>query len=69
MPSEHQYHCGVAASIGAPPVDAPLEREEQREGKLAALRSAIDEGDASGIAEDGVLDRVRDRAGLPARSR
>jgi predicted transcriptional regulator len=46
-------------------VGGALEREEQ----LAALRAAIDEGDASGIAEDGVFDRVRERAGLPARSR
>ena len=31
-----------------------LEREEQRhEAKLAALRTSIDEGDASGIAEEG----------------
>jgi antitoxin ParD1/3/4 len=37
-----------------------LEREEQQdEAKLAALRAAIDEGDASGIAEDGVFMRVR----------
>ena len=50
-------------------VGEALEREEQREGKLATLRLAIDEGDASGIAEDGVFDRVRERAGLPARSR
>jgi len=33
-----------------------LEREEQRhEAKLAALRTAIDEGDASGIAEGNAL--------------
>lgn len=37
-----------------------LEREEQQyEAKLAALRTAIDEGDASGIAEGNVFDRVR----------
>ena len=36
-----------------------LEREEQEyEAKLAVLRAAIDEGDASGIAEDGVFERV-----------
>ncbi len=50
-------------------VGGALEREEQRDGKLATLQSAIDEGDASGIAEDGVFDRVRERASLPARSR
>jgi len=44
-----------------------LEQEEQEdEAKLVALRAAIDEGDASGIAEDGVFDRVRDKLGLPA---
>jgi antitoxin ParD1/3/4 len=37
-----------------------LEREErQYEAKLTALRSAIDEGDASGIAEGRVFARVR----------
>lgn len=37
-----------------------LEREErQYEAKLAALRAAIDEGDASGIAEGQVFKRVR----------
>ncbi len=37
-----------------------LEREErQYEAKLAALRTAIDEGDASGIAKGKVFDRVR----------
>ena len=38
----------------------PLEREEQQdEAKLAALRAAIDEGDASGIAKGNPFDRVR----------
>ena len=37
-----------------------LEREEQEfEAKLAVLRAAIDEGDASGIAISGVFSRVR----------
>ena len=37
-----------------------LEREEQQyEAKLAALRTAIDEGDASGIAEGNSFERVR----------
>jgi antitoxin ParD1/3/4 len=37
-----------------------LEREErQYEAKLAALRTAIDEGDASGIAKGYAFDRVR----------
>jgi len=43
-----------------------LEREEQQyEVKLAALRSAIDEGDASGVAEDSVFARVRETLALP----
>jgi antitoxin ParD1/3/4 len=43
-----------------------LEREElQDEAKLAALRASIDEGDASGIAEDGVFARVRKTLSLP----
>jgi antitoxin ParD1/3/4 len=37
-----------------------LEREDQEyEAKLTALRAAIDEGDASGVAEGDVFSRVR----------
>jgi antitoxin ParD1/3/4 len=40
-----------------------LEREEmEHEAKVAALRSAIEEGAASGIAEDGVFERLRRKA-------
>ncbi len=40
-----------------------LEREEEQyEAKLAVLRAAIDEGDASGIAEGDVFARVRKNA-------
>jgi antitoxin ParD1/3/4 len=43
-----------------------LEREEQQyEAKLAALRAANDEGDASGIAEGNVFGRVRKTLKLP----
>jgi antitoxin ParD1/3/4 len=43
-----------------------LEREEQQyEAKLAALRTAIDEGDASGVAEGSVFARVRETLTLP----
>jgi antitoxin ParD1/3/4 len=43
-----------------------LEREEQQyEAKLAALRAAIDEGDASGIAKSDVFGRVRKTLKLP----
>jgi putative addiction module CopG family antidote len=47
-----------------------LEREEQQyEAKLVALRAAIDEGDASGVAEGDVFGRVRKALKLPASSR
>ena len=44
-----------------------LEREERVfEAKLQALRAAIDEGDASGVAEGDVLAQVREALHLPA---
>jgi antitoxin ParD1/3/4 len=44
-----------------------LEREEQQyEAKLAGLRAAIDEGDASGIAEGDPFARLRDTLHIPA---
>ena len=44
-----------------------LEREEQEHAaKLDALRSAIDEGDASGVAVGNVFGRVRRTLKLPA---
>lgn len=47
-----------------------LERDERRyEAKLAVLRAAIDEGDESGIAEEGVFDRARAKLGLPTPTR
>ena len=47
-----------------------LEREEEQyEAKLAALRAAIDEGDASGIAEGDVFARVREKLKLPKSKR
>jgi antitoxin ParD1/3/4 len=47
-----------------------LGREErQYEAKLAALRAAIDEGDASGIARGDVFHRVRETLDLRARPR
>jgi antitoxin ParD1/3/4 len=47
-----------------------LEREERTyEAKLAALRGAIDEGDASGIAEGDVFARVRKTLRLSAERR
>jgi antitoxin ParD1/3/4 len=54
----------VRAALGT------LEREEQRyEAKLAALRTAIDDGDSSGIAEGNVFARVREKLNLPSTPR
>jgi antitoxin ParD1/3/4 len=45
-----------------------LEREEREyEAKLAALRSAIDAGDSSGIARGDVFRRVRQKLGRNAK--
>jgi antitoxin ParD1/3/4 len=45
-----------------------LEKEEREfEEKLAALRTAIAEGDASGDAPPGVFSRLRRKHGLPKR--
>jgi antitoxin ParD1/3/4 len=45
-----------------------LEREElEHEAKVVALRSAIDEGEASGVARDGVFERVRRKSAAAAR--
>ena len=45
-----------------------LERDEREyEEKLAILKTAIDKGLASGIAEPGVFSRIRKKYGLPNR--
>jgi antitoxin ParD1/3/4 len=47
-----------------------LEREEKEfEAKLVALRAAIDEGDASGVAEGGAFERARQRLQLSKKRR
>jgi antitoxin ParD1/3/4 len=47
-----------------------LAREEQQfEAKLVALREAIDQGDASGIARAGSFDRVRRKLKLSNKRR
>jgi antitoxin ParD1/3/4 len=47
-----------------------LERDEQQyDAKLAALRAAIDEGDASGIADGNVFARARETLNLPTSPR
>jgi antitoxin ParD1/3/4 len=46
-----------------------LEREEREyEKKMAVLRAAIAEGDASPDAEEGVFERIREKYGLPQRA-
>jgi putative addiction module CopG family antidote len=42
-----------------------LDRQQREAAELDALRAAIDEGDNSPDAPDGVFERVRARAGLP----
>jgi antitoxin ParD1/3/4 len=45
-----------------------LERDErEHEEKMTALRSAIDQGIASGVAAPGVFARIRSKHGLPQR--
>ena len=39
-------------------------REREYEAKLDALRTAVDEGDASGIADGNVFGRVREKLNL-----
>ena len=47
-----------------------LDREEREyEAKIAALRAAIDEGDASGVAKGNPFARVRKSLKLPAAKR
>jgi antitoxin ParD1/3/4 len=47
-----------------------LEREEQQyQAKLTALGTAIDEGDASGVAEGNVFARLRETLSLPTTPR
>jgi antitoxin ParD1/3/4 len=47
-----------------------LEREEEmHQAKLSALRAAIEEGDASGVVDDNVFTRVREKLNLPASRR
>ena len=41
------------------------DEQQQYQAKLAALEAAIDEGDASGIAEGDVFARVRETLHLP----
>jgi addiction module HigA family antidote len=58
----------IAGLVGGPGRQA--EREELRyEAKLAALRTAIDEGDRSGVGEGNPFDRVRQALKLRGKKR
>ena len=49
-------------------VETLRKRQERYDAKVKALDAALEEGERSGLAEDGVFDRVRERHGLsPAR--
>jgi antitoxin ParD1/3/4 len=49
-------------------VEALRKRQERYETKVKALEAALEEGERSGLAEEGVFDRVRARHGFaPAR--
>jgi len=49
-----------------PTRDINLTGEQQDDAKLTELRTAIDEGDASGVAEGNVFEVVRKKLKLPA---
>jgi len=53
-----------AAQVLSAAKDALIREEHQQEAQLSKLRDALQAGLDSGIAEDGVFDRVRQRAGL-----
>ena len=45
-------------------VEALRKRQERYDAKAQALAAALEEGERSGVAEEGVFDRVRARHGL-----
>jgi hypothetical protein len=57
---------GVAYNVVLMPNDMKWTATDEE--KLKLLRAAIDEGDASGIAEGDVFAQVRAKLGLPPRS-
>jgi len=64
---EVQISAGRFASVEAFIVAGMNAIKEHDRAKLAALRAAIDEGDASGLAEEGSFARVRAQLGLATR--
>jgi hypothetical protein len=46
-----------------------MEPDERYKAKLAALRRAIDDGDASGVADGGTFAKVREALGIGGANR
>ena len=69
--AEAEVAAGRFASVDAvleAGVETLRKRQERYDAKVKALDAALEEGERSGLAEDGVFDRVRARHGLsPAR--
>lgn len=57
-----------AAEVLSAAKDALIREERQYETQLTKLKETIDAGFDSGEAEDGVFERVRQRAGLPPKA-
>jgi hypothetical protein len=51
------------------PTDNANPTDDRHDAKLAALRAAIDDGDASGVAEGDVFARVRETLNFPDKPR
>ena len=55
-----------AQALAREAIERAVDYEEQQyEAKVTALRAAIDEGDASGVAEGNAFARVREQLNLP----
>lgn len=65
--AEKQIAAGRFANVDAFITAGMIALKERDEAKLAELRSAIDEGDASGVAEGDSFARVRAHLGIAQR--
>lgn len=65
--AEKQIAAGRFANVEAFITAGMVALKERDEAKMAALRAAIDEGDASGIAEGDSFARVRAHLGIAQR--
>ena len=59
--------CGNASEVVRAALRTHESEEQEYDARLALLRQAIDEGDASGIAEGDGFARVREARNLPAK--